>query len=97
MEQAYGVQVYSNWNTVKFMFLKYIKQKCTILGTTTTVFARDEYQKDSGKLCHNHLILAIDKTTINENSERFVQDLIRTSVLEIIKSDKDIEELISNG
>ncbi len=76
MEQAYGMQVYSNWNTVKFMFLKYIEQKCTILGTTTTIFARDKYQKDSGNLCHNHLILAIDKSNAKCNMSPIIVDFV---------------------
>ena len=97
MEEAYGVQIYNNWNNVKYLLLLHLKKHITVLGTTIAIFARDEYQKDAGNLCHNHLILAIDKSTLNDDSEQFIQDLIRTSVLEIIKSDVDIDRLIHNG
>ena len=48
-------------------------------------------------MCHNHLILAIDKSTINQSSERYVQDLIRTSVFEVLKTNEDVRRLIQNG
>ena len=97
MEQEYGVHLYSNWISVKYMLLKHIKEHCTVLGTTTTIFARDEYQGDAGNLSHNHLILAVDKSTMNGNTENYIQDLIHTSVLEIVKTDEDIEILLENG
>ena len=97
IEQAYGNHLYSNWNIVKYMLLHYIKEQCTVLGTVTAIFARDEYQKHAGNICHNHLIIAVDKSTMNENTQQFIQDLIRTSVMEIVKSDSDIERLINEG
>ena len=68
-----------------------------MLGTNTAIFARDEYQKDAGNLCHNHLIFAVNTSTVNGNSERFIQDLIRTSVLEVAKTNDDIQRLLANG
>ena len=97
MEDAYGINIYNNWRNAKHLLLLHIKHHMTIIGTTTAIFARDEYQTSEGNLSHNHLILAINKSTLNENSEQYIQDLIRTSVLEIIKTDSDLPRLINNG
>ena len=48
-------------------------------------------------MCHNHLVVAVDKSTMNNNSEKFIQDLICTSVLELIKKYVDVKILIKNG
>ena len=64
------------------MLLHYIKERCTILGTIIAIFSRDEYQKSAHNICHNHLIGAVDKSTMNNNTEKIIQDLIHTSVLE---------------
>ena len=58
---------------------------------------RDDYQGDAGNVCHNHLILAIDKSTMNESTENYIQDLIRTSVFEVVKTNEDIPRLLDNG
>jgi predicted GIY-YIG superfamily endonuclease len=97
MEHAYGVHVYNNWNAVKYLFLRYIKQQLSILRVVVAIFARDEYQADSGNLPHNHLILAIDKSTMNGDAENFIQDLIRTSVMEIVRTEDDVERLLREG
>ena len=82
-----------NWNTVKLMLLKHIKEHLTALGTTSSIFGRDEYQGNEGNVSHNHIILAIDKITMGESSEKYVHDLIRTSSFEIVKTDEDIDRL----
>ena len=97
MEEAYGVHIYISWKTVKHILLLHLKHHITVLGTSVAIFSRDEYQKDDGNLNHNHLILAIDKEKITTESENCIQNLIRTSVLEVIKSDDDINRLIDSG
>ena len=97
MEQAYGTHLYGNWNAVKHMLLHYIKERCTILGTTISIFSKYEYHKSAGNICHNHLIDAVDKSNMNNITEKFIQDLIRTSVTELIKTDIDSKILINNG
>ena len=71
MEQAYGNgnHVYSSWSAVNSMLLRHIRQHITILGTVVAVFARDEYQKETRNLCHNHNIFAIDKSIMNGDPE----------------------------
>ena len=66
MEQAYVACLHENWNTEECILLCYIKEQYAILGIVTTIFARDKYQKHDGNICHNHLIIAIDKSTMNE-------------------------------
>ena len=34
---------------------------------------------------------------MNDNAKKFIQDLIRTNVLELVKTDEDINRLIDNG
>ena len=97
MEQAYGVHIYDSWHSVKYLLLKHIQQHLSILGTVLVIFARDEYQKIVGNLCHNHLIAAILKHTQNANSEKYIQDLIRTNVMELVRTDDDLERLINDG
>ena len=90
MENAYESQTYDNWNAVKYLLLKHIKQHLSILGTVTVILGHDEYQKTVGNLNHDHVILAIEKRTANNNSEKYIQDLIRTSVMELIRTDGDL-------
>ena len=97
MEQAYGVHIYNNWNIVKLMLLKHIKEHITVLGTASAISGRDEYQGDEGNLAHNHGMIAIDKRTMNGNTEKYIQDLIRTSSFDIIKSDEDLNRMLDNG
>ena len=97
MEEEYGIHLFNNWNFVKHILLLYIKLHLTILGDVIAIFSRDEYQCKVENLCHNHLIAAIDKRTMNDNAENFIQDLIRTNVLELVKTDEDINRLIGNG
>eukprot|EP00957_Ditylum_brightwellii_P173404 13203247-Ditylum_brightwellii.AAC.1 len=63
MEHAYGSQIYDNWNDVKYLLLKHIKQHLSILGTVSAILGRGEYQKVVGNLSHSHVILAIEKRT----------------------------------
>ena len=94
MSQAYGVQIYHSWNSVKYMLLKHIQQHLTTLETTSAIFAREDCQKDSGILCHNYLINAIKKDTMNYNTENYIQYLIRTSIVEVVRTDDDLERLL---
>jgi hypothetical protein len=61
-------------------------------GKAIALFARDEYQSNSGNLPHNHFVLAIDRSEM-ENPEEFIQDLIRTSPFDIVRP-SEVEHLI---
>ena len=97
MEESYGIQIYNNWHLAKHFLLLHIKHHISVLGTTTAIFARDEYQACEGNLSHNHLILAIDKSSMNHESEQYIKDLIRTFVMEIVKTETDLPRLLKNG
>ena len=84
-----SIAISSNCST--FLCLSASSMSRTFLGTACKIFARDEYQGDAGNLCHNHLICAVDKNTLNPTSDMYLQDLIRTSAMEIIKVDEDVE------
>ena len=79
------------------MLLHYIKEWCTIIGTIISIFARDEYKNISGNIFQNHIVVAVDKSNMNNNTEKFIQDLIHTSVLELLKTAVDVKGLINNG
>ena len=69
----------------------------TCFGDNSAIFSRAEYQKDSGNLPHEHGILALDREAMNDvNVQTFLADQIRTSSMEIIKTE-DIESLIPEG
>eukprot|EP00957_Ditylum_brightwellii_P113436 8648853-Ditylum_brightwellii.AAC.1 len=97
MELEFGDHMYRNWMSAKYLLLKHIKEHCTVLGTVTSIFPRDEYQGKVGNLSYNHLILAVDKNTMTGNAEKYIQDLICTSVLEVVKTDEDLDRSIDNG
>eukprot|EP00957_Ditylum_brightwellii_P163189 12426409-Ditylum_brightwellii.AAC.2 len=69
IEEPSGPHIYANWNTVQYLLLRNIKNNLSVLGTSTAIFARDEYQEDSANVCYNHLIMAIDKSTMNRESK----------------------------
>lgn len=97
MEEAYAVHAFNNWNAAKKLLLIHIKEHLTCIGASSAIFARDEYQGHAGNLCHNHLILAIKKSSLNDQSRSYILDLIRTSSMEIIKPQEDLARLLSEG
>ena len=96
MEEASGPILLRNWVEVRTLILRHIKDKLTFAGVTVAMFSRDEYQKESGNLFHEHFVLAILKATLDRDSERFVQDLLRTSAFDVIRTD-EIESLMQRG
>ena len=79
------------------MFLLHLKQKFSLLGAPTLVlFSRDEYQKDKGNLFREHLVGSVDMEHLPPGVENYLEDLCRTSILEVIKTD-EIDSLISQG
>ena len=97
MEYVSAPHLYSHWRAVKHMLLHHIKNRFTILGTVCAIFARDEYQEDAGNLCHNHLMLAIRKDTVNPDSVAYLANLIWTPTFEIVKTNKDVTHLLESG
>ena len=96
MEEASGPILLRNWVEVRTLILRHIKDKLSFAGVTVALFSRDEYQKESGNLFHEHFVLAILQATLDRDSERFVQDLLRTSAFDVIRTD-EIESLMQRG
>ena len=68
------------------IFLDYIKHSpSTPFGSVLSFFARCEYQKDVGNLSHIHLILEVDHAKLNSEQTNFVEDLIHTTIPEIVR------------
>ena len=83
------------------MFLRHLRHHKTAIGKVSAIFARDKYQGKAGNLSHNHLIMALDKKSETEKDEGSegddkteLQDLIRTSTLEIVHGPDDLATLL---
>jgi hypothetical protein len=81
MEEASAPHIYSNWHAAKYLLLHHIKDHLSAIGVENAIFAHDEYQGEAGNPCLGHIILAVNPSTMNGESEKYVQDLIRTSTL----------------
>lgn len=95
-EQVYGVEVFNNWDIAKRNLIRHIRDRISVLGTCTAIFARDEYQKDAGNLCHNHMIIAIDRSTMNDDTQKYIEQLISTHVFDLGRPE-DMQRLIDSG
>ena len=97
MDEASGPIFLCNWVEVWTLFLLHLKQKFSLLGAPTLVlFSRDEYQKDKANLFQEHLVGAADMARLPPGAENDSDELCRTSVLEVIKTD-EIRSLIDRG
>ena len=77
--------------------MKYLKNHESFLGCkAAALFSRDEYQKDKGNLFHQHLVWAHKKDELSHRSTRFFEDLIRTSVFDVIRTD-EVQSLMDKG
>ena len=67
MEDASGSLIFRNWVDVRTLILMHFKHKLSMLGTKTqALFSRDEYQPQSGNVCHEHLAIALDRSTMSD-------------------------------
>ena len=98
-ENSYGVQAFSNWNTVQKIFLGHIKEHLTQLGggaCLDALFGRHEFQDDRGNFDHIHLLYRVKPGMMNPNIESYLDSLISTSVIELVRTD-DIESMVEEG
>ena len=96
MEEASGPVLLRNWIEVRTLVLQWFKEQLTFLGACGAIFSRDEYQKESGNLFHEHLVFAIKRSSLSTEADQFILDSLRASVLEVIQTD-EIEALIDQG
>ena len=78
------------------MILRYFRDHDTFLGKNLALFSRDEYQAEARNVFHEHLVFAAKKGAMDEGSIDKLRDLIRASVLEVIKPD-EIKPLMDRG
>ena len=70
MQAASGPHLYHQWQVTRKMLLCHIRDHNTVMGITTAIFNRDEYQGTTGNLCHNHLITATELSLENADNDK---------------------------
>ena len=79
------------------MFLIHLKHGFSLLeAPTLALFSRDKHQKGSGNPFHEHGLEAVDKSKLPQGANNYLEELCRTSMLEIIKTE-EIQPLIDQG
>ncbi len=97
LNQAAGQLLLRAWNETCRFFLRYLQNSTSSpFKKVLTMFARFEYQKDVGNLPHIHSLLKIHWETLSSEEKEFVKELIRASVLEIVRPD-EAEHLRRDG
>ena len=97
MVQASASVLLRVWQEVCKLFLDYLrKSPSSPYKKTLSIFARHEYQKDAGNLSHIHLLLQVDWKCLKTEEKEFVRDLIRASVLDVVRHD-DAIKLVEDG
>ena len=86
-----------NWQETCALLLVYLrKSPSSPLKNMKTMFARYEYQKDVGNLSHIHFLAELNWSTMNAEEKKFVKDMIRASVLDIVRTD-EMQRFIDDG
>ena len=79
------------------LVLQYLrKSPSSPFKKVSSIFARNEYQAKAGNLSHIHLILQVDYENLSAPEQKFVDDLCRCAVLDIVRPD-EIDKLIEDG
>lgn len=77
------------WEEVSALFIDLLKRsKNSPFYDAFALFARKEYQQDVGNLSHIHAILKISWEKLSEDEKKFVLELVRASVVDIIRTDE---------
>ncbi len=88
MEEALGQIILNSWVEIRTLYLQHIRHHLTTLGACVAIFSRDKYQSKSGNTFHEHFVMAVDRSSMGPEAEELVQDLLRTSVMEVLKTDE---------
>lgn len=85
------------WEETYLLFVEYLqKSKSSPFKDQKSIFSRKEYQKDRGNLSHAHVMNEVDWENLTDDQIDFVEDLIRASVCDIVRSD-EVSEYIEEG
>ena len=86
-----------NWMEVKKLFLLYLyNSDSSPYPCSDCIFARDEYQPDTGNLSHMHLMQGINKAKLTQEQKDKLDDLIRCSIFDIVRTE-EVQGLIDEG
>ena len=97
MVQAGGVLLLRIWEEVTKLFLHFImKSTQSPYKSVLSMFARKEYQELTGNLSHIHLMLEVNWKKLNKNETKFVKDLCRCSLMDIVRP-SEVKKLIEDG
>ena len=85
------------WNETCRYFLEFLRTSSSSpFKNVLCMFARHEYQKDVGNLPHIHAMIKIDPDTFSENENYFMNEMIRASILEVVRP-ADLDDLKRKG
>jgi hypothetical protein len=97
MRQASAPLLCRNWQEVTKILIHYLRKSTSSpFKRALSIFARCEYQKDVGNLSHIHLILEVNWKVLNPEEKKYIKDLIRCSIFDIVRPN-EIESLINEG
>ena len=79
-----------NWMEVRKLFLEYMcESSSSPFCPVDSMFARDEYQSDTGNLPHIHMMLCLKlEAELTEEQQDSLNDLVRAKILEIVRFDE---------
>ena len=82
------------WEEVSKLFLDFIQNSPhSPFKLLKAIFGRREYQSESGNVAHSHIILAIDWPNLSDDEKKYVENLARGSIFDVVRS-HEIDEYI---
>ena len=97
LQQAASGLILRNWMEVRKIFVNYLYMSSSSpYHPSDAIFARDEYQSDAGNLPHVHMMISMDIKSMNSSQIDKMDDLIRASVVEIVRSD-ELQDYVDQG
>ena len=73
------------WEEVSKLFLNFLTtSENSPFKKILALFARREYQKESGNVAHGHIILAIDELNLTSKELEFVNNLAAGSIFDVV-------------
>ena len=95
--QAASPLLLHNWMETRILFLEYLYDSPTSpYAPVDAIWARDKYQDLVGNLPYIHLIKCIGEKAMSHKQKAKMDDLIRASICNIVRSDK-VQHLIDDG
>ena len=86
------------WEEVFLLFLEYLrKSPSSPFKRLNALFARKEYQSKQGNLSHAHMMIELKWSKMTDEERRFVDDLIRADIFDIVRSGDEVQNLVDEG